>query len=124
MPIIVPADEVIADRRKVYEETGDPVHLNYEHRFQSDLAKYGRYNPEIRRNYFLEDTVEEGNFVSRERLLSCARGPGVIVPTEKLFAGIDWARSSDHTWLTLANDRGTYSTGSSTPTSRTSSKSS
>jgi hypothetical protein len=101
--VIVPADEVIRDRRTTYEQTGDPTHLNYEHKFASDLAKYGRQNPEVRRNYFLEDTVEEGNFVSRERLTSCARPAGATVPTDKLFAGIDWARSSDHTWLTVAN---------------------
>lgn len=98
------ADE-IRDRRQVFEETGDPVHLNYEHKFQENLRKYGRQNPEIRRNYFLEDTVEEGNFVSRERLLSCARGPDVTVPMEKLFFGVDWARVSDHTWVSIVNDQ-------------------
>src|SRR5690606_17842210 len=48
------------------------------------------------------DTVEEGNFVSRERLLSCARGD-VIVPLDDLYFGIDWARSSDYTWCAVGN---------------------
>jgi hypothetical protein len=104
-PIVVPVDEVIADRRTTYEQTGDPSHLAYERKFNEDLRKYGRQNPEIRRNFYLEDTVEEGNFVSRERLLSCARGQEVKVPVEKLYIGIDWARVSDHTWLTVVNDQ-------------------
>ena len=83
----------------------DPKHLAYEHAFERELRKKGRQDPEIRRNYFLEDTVEEGNFVSRERLLSCARGNDIIVPQERLFAGIDWARESDYTWLTVVNDQ-------------------
>jgi hypothetical protein len=101
--IIVDADEVCRDRREVYEQTGDPQHLAYERKLQEDIRKYGRQNPEIRRNFYLEDTVEQGNFVSRDRLLSCARGT-VVVPTDKLFVGVDWARSSDHTWLTVVND--------------------
>lgn len=99
------AEEVIRDRREVYEKTGDPYHLNYEKKFRSDLRKKGRNNPEIRRNYFLEDTVEEGNFISRERLLKCARTPDKVVPLTKLFCGIDWARRSDYTWVTIVNDK-------------------
>lgn len=102
--IIVPVDEVIRDRRRVYEQTGDPVHLHYEHKFQEELRKYGRQNPEIRRNYYLEDTVEDGNFISRKRLLSCARPAGTQVPMERLFFGIDWARFSDHTWAAVGNE--------------------
>lgn len=80
--IVVPVDEVIHDRRVTYEQTGEVSHLAYERKFRDDLARYGRQNPEIRRNYYLEDTVEEGNFVSRERLLSCARGSDVVIPVE------------------------------------------
>ncbi len=101
--VVVSPEEVIRDRRAMYEQTGDPIHLNYEHKFTSDLAKYGRNNPEIRRNYFLEDTVEEGNFIARSRLLTCARPAGTLIAVDKLFVGIDWARRSDHTWLTLVN---------------------
>jgi len=105
--IVVPVDEVCRDRRVVYEQTNDPIHLKYEAKFQSELRKYGRQNPEIRRNYYLEDTVEEGNFISRERLLSCARSGmvknGKPVPADRLFLGVDWARRSDFTWVTIAN---------------------
>jgi hypothetical protein len=105
--IVVPVDEVILDRRALFEQTGDPIHLAYEKKFLSELNKYGRQNPEIRRNYYLEDTVEEGNFISRERLVSCARigleKAGKRVPVDRLYVGIDWARRSDFTWVTVAN---------------------
>ena len=64
---------MIADRRAVYERTGDPSHLEYEKWFAGVLAKFGRMNPEIRRNFYLEDTVEEGNFISRERFTKLGR---------------------------------------------------
>jgi hypothetical protein len=65
------------------------------------LRKKGRENPEIRRNFYLEDMVEEGNFVSRERLLSCARGTDILVPFDTLFVGLDWGRVSDQTIATV-----------------------
>lgn len=105
--IIVPVDEVIRDRRLVFEQTQDPIHLAYEHKFQAELRKYGRQNPEIRRNYYLEDTVEEGNFISRARLTSCARTGleknGRPIPLDRLYFGVDWARRSDFTWVTIGN---------------------
>lgn len=103
--IWIDVDRVIADRRAMYEKTGDPAHLGYQHLFERLLRKYGRQNPEIRRNYYLEDTVEEGNFVSRERLLACARKADEIVPLDVLFFGVDWARRSDFTWVCVVNDR-------------------
>src|SRR5205814_337996 len=59
---------------------GDRHHRDYQSAFEREVCKRGRQNPEIRRNYYLEDTVEEGNFVSCERLLSCERGSSIIVP--------------------------------------------
>lgn len=101
--IIVPVDQGIADRRKKYKETGDLRHLEYEKTFERMLKKFGRENPEIRRNFYLADTIEEGNFISRDRLTAHARAGSVIVPMERLFVGIDWARRSDNTWLAIGN---------------------
>lgn len=100
--IVVPVDEVIADRRRKYEETQDARHLAYEKAFERELRKKGRENPEIRLNYLLEDIVEIGNFVSRELLLAHSR---LWLPcANSFFLGLDWARSSDSTWATLTND--------------------
>lgn len=100
--IVVPVDEVIADRRAKFEETKDPTHLNYEKAYERELRKKGPENPQIRLNYLLDDIVELGNFISRERLIAHSR---LWLPcADKLFLGLDWARSSDHTWATLTND--------------------
>jgi hypothetical protein len=103
LAIIVPVDEVIADRRSKYEQDGSAKHLEYEKAFGRELRKKGRGNPEIRRNFYLEDMVEEGNFASRERLLSCARGPDILVPFDTLFLGLDWGRVSDQMIATVGN---------------------
>ncbi len=92
VPIVVTVDEVMAARRKKYEQTGEPKHLEYENAFKRELAKKGRANPEIRRNFYLEDTVEEGNFVAGECLRSCARGSDVVVSMEQLYLGGDCVR--------------------------------
>ncbi len=102
--IVVTVDEVIADRRKKYEQSGNPRHLEYENAFSRELRKKGRENPKIRRNFYLEDMVEQGNFISRDRLLSCARSGDIIIPFESLYLGLDWARVSDETIATVGND--------------------
>ena len=104
--IVVPVDEVIADRRKKYEETGNPKHLEYEKAFARELRKKGAQNPELRRNYYLDDQVEAGNFVSRERFTSCGRTEwqrknGLLIPIDDLTLCIDWGRVSDSTWAGL-----------------------
>lgn len=48
--------------------------------------------------------VEEGNFVSRERLLPCAREPNILVPFDTLFLGLNWCRVTDQTIATIGND--------------------
>jgi len=101
--IRIDAEEVRRHRWTIFDQTGEPSHLAYQRKFTDDVRKYGRQNPEIRRNYYLEDTVEEGNFLSRERLLSCARSPGVNPPCDELFLGGDWARKPDNTWFSITN---------------------
>lgn len=47
--------------------------------------------------------VQEENFVSRERLISCARGPDILILFETLFLGLDWGCVSDQTVATVGN---------------------
>ncbi len=102
--IVCNVDRVIADRRKKFDETGNPKHLEYENAFQRLLRQLGRENPEIKRNFYLEDTIEAGNFVSRERLISCGRPMATPIRMDRLGLGIDWARRSDNTWAMVANE--------------------
>jgi hypothetical protein len=70
--IVVPVDQVIADRRKKYDETSDPKHLEYQKIFERLLSQLGRENPEIKRNFYLEDTSEAGTSGTR-RIVGCSR---------------------------------------------------
>src|SRR6185312_11893059 len=85
-----------------YEQTGDPMHLKYEVKFRRELKKKGRQNPQIKRNYYLEDTVEKGNFVSPKLFKGCGRigmrKNGILIPCRDLTFAVDWARDSDWTW--------------------------
>lgn len=49
--IIVPADEVIADRRAKCGSDDRVKHLEYEKAFGWEPRKMGRQNPEIRHNF-------------------------------------------------------------------------
>jgi hypothetical protein len=55
--------------------------------------------------HHLKDTADEGNFVSRQRLLSCSREGGIIVRFDQLFLGLDWGRVSDQTIATVGNNQ-------------------
>lgn len=88
--VVVPVTELIAARRVKYIQGNDAKHLQCEQETERELIKKGRDNPKIRRTCFLEDLVEEGNIVSRQRLLSCARGGDIIVPFDTLVLGLDW----------------------------------
>jgi hypothetical protein len=97
-------DRIIADRRKMYEATGDERHLNYEHTFLRELKKKGKMNPEIRRNYYLEDMLEISDYISMKRLQTMRRASDIEVSTETLYIGIDWAKKQDRTIVTVMND--------------------
>jgi hypothetical protein len=102
--IVVDAEEVIRDRRAMYEKTGDPKHLKYERTFQRILKKKGKNNAQVQLNYYLVDDVEQGNFISEENLKACARPSSVTVFTDRLYFGINWGRKKDHTWVVLVNE--------------------
>lgn len=59
--VVVTVDEVIAGRRRKFDETGDTKHVEYKSAFEREMPRKGRENPQIRRNYYLDDAVEEGN---------------------------------------------------------------
>ena len=89
----------------MFERTGDSRHFDCETAFEREVRKKGRENPDIGRNYYLDDTVEEGSFVSREQLLSCSRAGGIIIPFDELFLDLDWGRVSEQTIATVGNNQ-------------------
>jgi hypothetical protein len=101
---VIGFDKIVKERREAYEKTNDPWHLNYEKKVGKEISKKGRGNPEIRRNYLVEDTVESGTFITLQRLQTMARPARTLVPMDNLFFGIDWAKSGDHSWASVGND--------------------
>src|SRR4051812_39499469 len=102
--IVVDAEEVIRDRRAMFEKTGDQKHLKYERTFHRIIRKTGKDNAQVKLNYLLIDDVTQGNFVSEEELKRCARSSDVKVSIDRLYFGIDWGRKKDHTWVVLTNE--------------------
>lgn len=120
--LVVDCYEVFKDRRAVYEATGDDMHLEYEKKTLSEIRKKGKMNPEIRRNYFVHDLVEIGDYISKKRLFTLRRPTCKkcnntywigkpedqvecgCISMESLFVGIDLAKKQDETVVTIINE--------------------
>lgn len=107
LAIIIPIERVFADRRKVYEETGDPIHLRYEQFVQNEIKAKGKEDDYIRSQYFLEWIIGTGQFTTREKLDTLiAKGRGIITTTDRpVYVGIDTAKHPDRTVVTILADK-------------------
>ncbi len=63
--------EIAADRRRMYELTGDARHLIYEQRVKKDIEKYGLMSPEIQKPYYNVWQLQGGMFIDTHQLLAC-----------------------------------------------------
>lgn len=98
-----PFPVVAAQRRKLYEETGDARHLIYEKSVQEDIDKYGLDADEIQREYFLKWQIGTGQFTTQEDLekLGTDRSLTFHDNHSLAFAGIDTAKNPDSTVVTI-----------------------
>lgn len=112
-----PAEEVIKERRKRYEEDGDVRHLLYERHYNKKLALLGPEDASIQTQYQLKWKLEAGNFMLeqdwqdlRKPYLYLAEGGGRKLWTPELldednqsdcYAGIDTAKHPDSTVVTI-----------------------
>lgn len=96
-------DDVVKQRREVYEKTGDPIHLIYEQSVRSDIAEQGLEADEIQREYFGKWQIGTGQFVTDEQLdlLYTDRMPSYHHKEMACFAGIDTAKNPDSTVVTI-----------------------
>jgi hypothetical protein len=112
----IPADMVIAQRRKRFEETGDVRHLLYEKKFNKIVERDGRDDPAIRTQWLLEWVLEAGMFMvpsdweAMTEPYAAYKGGQKYYAQAKLldedrrndcFAGIDTAKSPDSTVVTI-----------------------
>lgn len=96
-------DDVVPQRRKVYEQTKDPMHLIYEQSVKSDIAEQGIDADEIQREYFGKWQIGTGQFTTQEELdlLYDDRSPAYRNEKDYCFAGIDVAKHPDSTVVTI-----------------------
>lgn len=95
--------EVVADRRKAYEATGNAMHLIYEQSVGQRITEYGLESDEIQRPYFGKWLIGSGQFVTQEDLekLVDDRQPTYHDKKHMCFVGIDTAKHPDSTVVTI-----------------------
>lgn len=94
---------VIADRRKLYQQTGDAKHLRYETFVQSEKQLLGEDADEFRAPYKLEWILGGGQFCTEEQLDHIIGEHSRIYQDRqsKCYAGIDTAKNPDSTVVTI-----------------------
>lgn len=61
--------EIAADRRRMYEMTGDARHLVYEQTVKALIAKHGLMSPEVQKPYFNVWQLAGGMFINTDQLI-------------------------------------------------------
>lgn len=106
--------QVIADRRKLYEKSGDPQHLRYETFVLSEKQMLGEDADEFKAPYKLEWILGGGQFCTAEQFdnLIGSFSRAYQDRKSKCYAGIDTAKNPDSTvvtvlrWLETKNEDG------------------
>lgn len=101
-------DDVVKERRKLYELTNDARHLVYEVSVSDDIQKQGIDSDEIQREYFGKWQIGTGQFVTQEALEALVENRKITYQYKKsnCFAGIDTAKHPDSTFVTVLRDTG------------------
>lgn len=95
-------DEIVKQRREIYEKTEDATHLIYEQTVNKDIEKFGRETDEISRPYFGKWLIGSGQFVTQEDLdkIVSGRKPTFHEKKNEVYIGIDTAKNPDSTVVT------------------------
>lgn len=103
--------EVVKDRHKAYEATGNPFHLLYDTYVKNELKKMarGEEDDDFRRPYNLEWIMEVGMFVTDDELIKCrVLHPYNLEDPANLqydhYAGLDTAKKQDRTVLKIGRE--------------------
>lgn len=96
-------EDIVAQRRDLYNQTGDAKHLIYEQTVRQEIEKHGIDSDEIQRPYFGKWLIGTGQFTTQEELFAIETDR-TITPREThsmSFAGIDTAKHPDSTVVTI-----------------------
>ncbi len=102
-------EDIVTQRRKVFESTGDARHLIYEQYVRGEIEKHGLDADEVQRPYFGKWLIGTGNFTTEEeleKLIDKDRGITYHYKKGDCFAGIDTAKHPDSTVCTIIRDTG------------------
>jgi hypothetical protein len=96
-------DDIVAQRRVVYEKNGDAKHLIYEQTVKQEIELAGLESDEVQRPYFGKWLIGTGNFVTQEDLDQLYGDYRCHYQQKKYecFVGIDTAKNPDSTVVTV-----------------------
>ena len=96
-------EDIVKQRREVYEKTKDARHLIYEQTVRQEIEKHGIESDEIQRPYFGKWLIGTGQFTTQEELDKLYEDRNCVYRNEKdyCFAGIDVAKHPDSTVVTI-----------------------
>lgn len=96
-------EDIVSQRRVVYQKTQDPHHLIYEQTVRQEITKHGIESDEIQRPYFGKWLIGTGQFVTQEDLeaLETERKQTQQYKKTECFVGIDVAKMPDSTVVTV-----------------------
>lgn len=102
-------DEVVKQRRELYNQNHDARHLIYEQSVREDIVKYGEDSDFIQREYFGKWQIGTGQFTTADELDALVdvdedgkiRAQTFTHKKMPCFAGIDTAKHPDSTVVTI-----------------------
>ena len=95
-------EDIVKQRRTVYEATGDASHLVYERYVRQEITKHGLESDEIQRPYFGKWLIGTGQFTTEEELNGLIGEHGIEESSqEECYIGIDTAKHPDSTIVTV-----------------------
>lgn len=96
-------DKIATERRKLFESSGNAMHLLYERTISEEIEKHGIESDEIARPYFGKWLLGTGQFTTAEDLdqLYTERSKTYLEKSSECFAGIDTAKHPDSTIVTV-----------------------
>lgn len=96
-------EDIVKQRRELYDKTGDAMHLIYEQTVRQEIAKHGLDSDEIQRPYFGKWLIGTGQFTTEEELNGLYGEHGIETggKDEEAYVGIDTAKHPDSTIVTV-----------------------
>lgn len=94
--------DIVAQRRIVYEKTGDAKHLIYEQTVKQEIELAGLESDEIQRPYFGKWLIGTGNYTTEDELTALVTNRGITHHCrDECYVGIDTAKNPDSTVVTI-----------------------